>query len=617
MELAIALPIVFLGGLYVASNANRGSSKDKKENFTNLGQKINYLTVQENNPVSTGYVSHFDSTAENYPNSRIQANQSVNNYENSNRASETYFNQYEYEKRENQGKPVSNIIPEIYSLSGKITDVTDFQHNNMVPFYGGKIKGQLYGVNNAQSILDNMNGSGSQMVKKIEQAPLFKPEDSVQWAYGAPNMSDFYQSRVNPAIKNNNIKPFESKNVGPGLDQGYGTEGSGGYNSGMAVRDKWLPKTVDELRVETNPKLEYSLENHEGPAQSHVTNLGIQGKVEKYLPDKFYIQTQDRWFTTTGQEKGETLRPIQEMHLTTRTNTSQSYAGVASAIDKTGSYTPSAFEQSKRLELPGKDIAPSTAVGKAPYNENNHKDCYVSNTNNRTIANQSVGSSAQYGGFSGTIGSVIAPIMDIFKPCRKEEYVSNVRIFGNPSGGDNIPKSYVVNPNDKPSSTIKESTLFSPNVFITNQAEGGNGGYLVASQQPIGNQRETTNYDSYGNVGGAASGYGDMNYSAAYMQTNNDTKELLSSSRTNVGNTQLFNQNMNVSISKVDSDRNNTRMYVPTNMPSKNLPIEYYGETNKATKFTDNKSIDCERMNPDILNAFRANPYTHSLSSVA
>jgi hypothetical protein len=74
---------------------------------------------------------------------------------------------------------------------------------------------------------------------------------------------------------------------------------------------------------------------------------------------------------------------------------------------------------------------------------------------------------------------------------------------------------------------------------------------------------------------------------------------------------------MNVSISKVESDRNNTRMYFPTNMPSKTLPVEYYGKSNNSTKFNDTKSIDCERMNPDILNAFRANPYTHSLSSVA
>ena len=33
--------------------------------------------------------------------------------------------------------------------------------------------------------------------------------------------------------------------------------------------------------------------------------------VEKQKPDTYFINTQDRWLTTTGSEKGETLRPIQ------------------------------------------------------------------------------------------------------------------------------------------------------------------------------------------------------------------------------------------------------------------------------------------------------------------
>lgn len=58
----------------------------------------------------------------------------------------------------------------------------------------------------------------------------------------------------------------------------------------------------------TNPKLEYSLANHEGPSYSNVKNVGIEGKIEKYRPDTFYIQTQDRWLTTNGQEKGQMLQ---------------------------------------------------------------------------------------------------------------------------------------------------------------------------------------------------------------------------------------------------------------------------------------------------------------------
>ena len=70
-------------------------------------------------------------------------------------------------------------------------------------------------------------------------------------------MSDFMQSRVNPAMKMSNVKPFVSENVGPGLNRGYTTLGSGGYNSGMESRDRWIAKSVDELRVKTNPKVTY------------------------------------------------------------------------------------------------------------------------------------------------------------------------------------------------------------------------------------------------------------------------------------------------------------------------------------------------------------------------
>ena len=36
--------------------------------------------------------------------------------------------------------------------------------------------------------------------------------------------------------------------VGPGLDKGYGINGSNGYNSGMEARDKWLPKTSRSIK---------------------------------------------------------------------------------------------------------------------------------------------------------------------------------------------------------------------------------------------------------------------------------------------------------------------------------------------------------------------------------
>ena len=71
----------------------------------------------------------------------------------------------------------------------------------------------------------------------------------------------------------NNVKPWESEQVAPSLTGTTNNEGVGGFNSGMFSREQWKPKTVDDLRVATNPKVSYSLNNHQGPATAGLTSL--------------------------------------------------------------------------------------------------------------------------------------------------------------------------------------------------------------------------------------------------------------------------------------------------------------------------------------------------------
>jgi hypothetical protein len=324
MELAI--PLIALGGMYVISNqssqnnnsnsiTNKKNVKATKETFTNMGAPVNYLPNTIIPP-------------QNFPVTNInQLSDTVQEYINPNQATDKYFDQNVYEKRVDSGLTVGQNPQQIYSLTGNYLHSTQFKHNNMVPFNGGKVKGKTFQFNTSESILDNLVGNGSQVVKKIEQAPLFKPQEDMAWAYGTPNNSDFFQSRQNPVMRNNEVKLFDSVMVAPGLDKGFTNQGSGGFNSGMEARDKWLPYTVDQLRVETNPKISYSLANHEGPAESFVKNVGIMGRMEKQHPDTFYINSQDRWLTTTGLEKGETLRPIQELGIVKRDDSVVDYKG--------------------------------------------------------------------------------------------------------------------------------------------------------------------------------------------------------------------------------------------------------------------------------------------------
>ena len=620
MELAI--PLVALGGMYVISNQNSNKEamtkqsmkqstnlKGKTEGFNNMGIRTN---LQDKNIESrfSNYLPNTHVPPENYPiMNNKQLIDTVQEYPNPNKATDKYFNQNVYEQKQRAGVPIDSNIQDIFSLSGNYMSSRDFIHNNMVPFDGSKPKGQVYNVNNSETILDNYVGAGSQTIKKIEQAPLFKPQDNVQWAFGTPNMSEFFQSRQNPVNRNNMVKPFESMQVGPGLDKGYTANGSHGYNAGMEARDKWLPKTVDELRVATNPKEEFSLLNHEGPAEASIKNLGIEGKVQKYRPDTFFINTQDRWLTTTGAERAGQLIPEHIVKPSIRNETTTYQHGAPNAVLKTASYVPKMHEDSKRIQLNGYDVGHSNATSTAPLHEDKdkHHQSHTNYTNNRALNQQP----QTFGtGFTSAIGAVIAPIMDILKPSRKEEYTCNMRIYGNMSG--EIPGNYVLTPGDMPSTTIKETTLYQPNGYIGNQKD--NAGYLVNEQQAITNQRDTTTENcQLAPIGGSGTKYGNRQYDAVYRQTNSQSKERLVASRPNQGNMKHFNPQINVTLSRLDADRENNRLWAPQVVIPNGPSVQTYGKANMPQYY--NNCIGCERISPDILTAFKENPYTHSLTT--
>jgi hypothetical protein len=591
----VAIPILALGGLYVVANQNNSKQRKRPllENFQTAGARPNYLPNTNIPP-------------QNYPVTNLnQLVDTVQEYPNPNVATDKYFNQSYFEKKQNEGVRVGNTPQQIYSMNGNYLDSQEFKHNNMVPFYGGKIKGYTYDMNVAESVLDNMAGTGSQVIKKIEQAPLFKPEDNINWAFGAPNNSDFYQSRVNPGMKSNNVKPFAPVYVGPGLNQGFSAEGTGGFNSGMEARDMWIDKTVDQLRVATNPKMEYTLDNHEGPANANVKNVGIIGRVEKQKPDTFFINTQDRWLTTTGGEKGQMLRSIQETGIIRRPDCETSYPGPAAPAEKVAGYVPTAYEDSKRNELPAKDINHSAAVGRGAIEGLDNLKSYSNYNNHRSTSRQT---DTLRSGFSGAIGAVIAPLMDVLRPSRKEEVVANLRVYGD--AGSAVESGYVLNPNDVTQKTIKETTLYTPNTFINNQKEG----IYVNNYTPMDlTQRDTTSCSTLGFVGGAATGYGDMNYDSNYRQHNNDIKSQTIYNRPNPGGMETFNNQYNVSIARQDNDCLNTRYNAPSSVIKISPGKETYGKINAPQYY--NECMGCDRISPDLLNAFRSNPYTHSLTT--
>jgi hypothetical protein len=152
--------------------------------------------------------------------------------------------------------------------------------------------------------------------------------------------------------------------------------------------------------------------------------------------------------------------------------------------------------------------------------------------------------------------------------------------------------------------------LYSPNFYINNQKEGMYVNNAMPGEQT---QRDTTSCSYIGTSGGAAAQYGDMSYDAAYRQHNNDIKSATIANRPNQGGTQVFNQQMNVNITRQDSDRYNYRVNAPAAVIAMPPSKEIYGKINVPQYY--NECAGCDRIQPDILNAFRNNPYTHSLTT--
>jgi hypothetical protein len=199
--------------------------------------------------------------------------------------------------------------------------------------------------------------------------------------------------------------------------------------------------------------------------------------------------------------------------------------------------------------------------------------------------------------------------MDILRPSRKENVIGNINPTGNVQSRVNAPR--IFNPADRTATTIRETTeglLDNNHLNVEGQRDGG---YKVSEHQSVEQQRDTTNNEYYGD-GGMNTGV--SLYNAAYNQRNNVNKTY--KNRPNQGGMSMFNNEQHVQIDKNEADLINNRATVRSGNGGINnaIPsIETHGKMNMP-QYYDNCQ-DCERINPDILTAFKENPYTKSLSS--
>jgi hypothetical protein len=578
----IGIPIVALASLYFITSK-------KRENFT---ASLPNTNLPDRNYPSTEVMD---------PSRDISSELSTNNKYNGNVYTEKFFS--------GLGKKDDSKYK---SMTGDEVDLSYFQHNNMMPYFGGKLRTNHDQKDRNESILDNYNGSGSQYVTKVEQSPLFTPQTNLQFVNGSPNQSDFIQSRMNPSMKMSNVKPFADQKVAPGLGLGYGTEGSGGFNSGMMARELWQEKNVDQLRVATNPKASgVNALGYEGPANSYVKMIGENdriGRFEKNLPDTYYDFTPDRYMTTVGVEKGHNLIPLPMVKDVNRPDTTVEYTGNAGAI--TGiqkEYVPGEYQPSHNQSLGPVPMTAADITGRGIANTNDYGSQSVKvYANNRSVNEEKHGGTQYYGvAGNGIIAEAFAPLLDWLRPSRKENIIGTLRPYQNVK--TSVANTYVYNPNDRPSTTIKETTIDSKYHWNVNM--DAKGAYQSTPYQAVEQNRDTTSVYYAG--GSEAPSYAQYPRSreAEQNQRNNDVKSSTLHGYTPSGNLDMFNPNMNQrSNQTTESMLLNKREMVPA-LPVNPDYFQGYVSSDRVNREIYESQIQLERNNGDVLKQLKENPF--------
>jgi hypothetical protein len=456
-------------------------------------------------------------------------------------------------------------------LSGQKIPSGEFKHNNMQPFFGGRIKQNIAPQANT-SILDSYNGNGSTQIKKREVENMFETSRAPYGnPFGMEDNTDFFQSRIatQAPIVRNGERPFEPTHVGSGIGEKFGFSGKGGFQQ-LEINEIMRPKDTNETRVLSNPKETFNTPMVPGGHfVGTAANVSDVGEVRKYKPDTFYIdETGERFFVTTGDLIKETVRSVQVLPHTTRPETSVEYEGVASSQDFGENYVTGSYRMPMSQQYGGagyrnadmtsyytKDIG----GGEADYGKNSIE--IRPNERNETSERVMALNPAP-----ADNSLVTTHYTDDARPTRRGETTGNIRMTGTPiSYAERAPAITVWDPKDIARTTVKESTIYLDRPGIAGSASAPN---RLKTYDPDDIARPTQKSQLSNNLGwtgpGGNGAWNDViDPTFAYNMRTNPNKEQIARGRRPIagsGNSATFNGDPGRQLSKkLDTDVINDR----------------------------------------------------------
>jgi hypothetical protein len=456
----------------------------------------------------------------------------------------------------------------VSELTGERMKTTEFKHNNMTPFFGGRVKQNVAPQANS-AILDSFSGSGINQIKKREVETMF---DTARAPYGNPfgleGSSDFIQSRINDPRNRAGERPFEPIHVAPAVNEGFGNTGKGGFQQ-YEVNDymmKHIPRT-DDLRTADNPKLTY---NQPVVPGQHFIGTAAQdsGEVRKYRPDTFYIdETGERFFVTTGDVIKEATRPVQVLKHTTRPETSSDAVGPASSQEfgesyVTGSYRTPMAQQYGGAGYRNADMTTyTTANTDAPENDYGRSGIEIRPNERNLTGDRVMGLNL----VPADAGMNTVHYDDPSRPTRREETSGTIRQTGTPVGyAGGAPAITVWDPKDVARTTVKEGTIHWDYQGVASSASAPNKLKVYDPDdiaKPTQKAQLSAKSDYFGTPNATNKDF--TSHDSAYNMRSNPTKEQIARGRDplhgNGGSLAVFDGSINQKTRRLDADSVNDR----------------------------------------------------------
>ncbi len=359
---------------------------------------------------------------------------------------------------------------------------------------------------------------------------------------------------------------------------------------------------IDNTRSKDNPKLSYQGRVISGKKLSE--KRGTIGQVNQYDPDKFYENSEDRYFKTTGAFLKKSERPDHLLKDTYRATLNDQPLGGASANYSTGEKR-SKFKKPIKTQLPT-DTTRNTGAQEFAGDADFGRSGYRSVPNEREVTSERT----YQGNLKTNVGSQTIGVLDNVKKTIKETTIDSKN---NGYIGSNVINN-TIGPLDSTKITKKQTTIDSKN---NGNITGGYQKLTVGYETPEKTTKDTILSEYTGNAG--SSGFsGDMSKFNYMNAETNPNKELIARGRSpTLNNTKVINgaEHQNIDIKKIESDYINQSANKIGKVYSSGPTSKQYELTTMKNKLNDTPIYN--RIDKDLLNPFKENPYTQSLSSFA